>query len=102
MHDLVHNSIQDCDPDIQKDLYENIILCGGSSLFTGLPERLEQEVDKKCPEKGSTKIITSSHRPYSAFVGGSKLSNLSSFESQWITKDEYEENGAEIVHRKCV
>jgi len=48
------------------------------------------------------KIIATSDRYYAVWTGGSTLSSLSTFESQWITKDEYEENGAEIVHRKCV
>jgi len=48
------------------------------------------------------KIIASADRYYSVWTGGSTLSSLSTFEAQWITKEEYEESGAEIVHRKCV
>jgi len=102
MHDMAFASIQDCDVDIRMDLYGNIILSGGTTLYPGLPDRLEQEVDKKCPQSGSVKIIASQDRYYSVWTGGSTLSSLSTFESQWITKEEYEENGAEIVHRKCV
>jgi len=102
MHDMSYASIQDCDVDIRMDLYGNIILSGGTTLYTGLPDRLEQEVDKKCPQQGSVKIIASADRYYCVWTGGSTLSSLSTFESQWITKEEYEENGAEIVHRKCV
>ena len=102
MHDLSVASIQDCDVDIRMDLYGNIILSGGTTLYPGLPDRLEMEVDKKCPQQGSVKIIASADRYYCVWTGGSTLSSLSTFESQWITKEEYEENGAEIVHRKCV
>merc|ERR1712151_654966 len=102
MHDMAFASIQDCDVDIRMDLYGNIILSGGTTLYPGLPDRLEAEVDKKCPQSGSVKIIASQDRYYSVWTGGSPLSSLSTFESQWITKEEYEENGAEIVHRKCV
>jgi actin-related protein len=48
------------------------------------------------------KIVASADRYYSVWIGGSTLSSLATFESQWITNQEYEENGAEIVHRKCV
>jgi len=48
------------------------------------------------------KIIAGADRYYSVWTGGSTLSSLATFESQWITKEEFEENGAEIVHRKCV
>merc|ERR1712070_503834 len=47
-------------------------------------------------------IIASADRYYSVWAGGSIQCSLQTFASQWITKDEYEENGAEIVHRKCV
>ena len=91
MHDMSFASIQDCDVDIRMDLYGNIILSGGTTLYAGLPDRLELEVDKKCPQKGSVKIIASADRYYSVWTGGSTLSSLSTFESQWITKEEYEE-----------
>ena len=102
LHKMTHSSINECDIDIRKDLYGNIILSGGTTLYPGLPDRLEQEIDKKCPQSGSVKIIASSDRYYCVWTGGSTLSSLSTFASQWITKEEYEENGAEIVHRKCV
>jgi actin-related protein len=102
MHRLCFKSITDCDLDVRKDLYENIILSGGSTLYEGLPDRIEMEVDKLCPQQGVVKVIATKDRYYSVWTGGSTLSSLSTFESQWITKEEYDENGAEIVHRKCV
>jgi actin-related protein len=102
MHSMGHATIQECDVDIRKDLYQNIILSGGTTLYEGLPDRLEKEIDALCPQQNMVKIIASKDRYYSVWTGGSTLSSLSTFESQWITKDEYEENGAEIVHRKCV
>jgi len=102
MHQMCAESIKECDLDIRTELYGNLILSGGTTLYTGLPDRLEQEVDKLAPKGGMVKIIAGQDRYYSVWTGGSTLSSLSTFESQWITKEEYEENGAEIVHRKCV
>ena len=102
MHTMGHATIQECDVDIRKDLYGNVILSGGTTMYEGLPDRLEKEIDALCPQQNMVKIIASKDRYYSVWTGGSTLSSLSTFESQWITKDEYEENGAEIVHRKCV
>jgi actin beta/gamma 1 len=102
MHQMSFKSIQDCDVDIRKDLYSNVILSGGTTLYAGLPDRLEKELDSMCPQQNMVKIIASPDRYYSVWTGGSTLSSLSTFENQWITKEEYEENGAEIVHRKCV
>ena len=38
-------SIQKCDIDIKKDLYNCIVLSGGNSMFDGLPERLTKEIN---------------------------------------------------------
>jgi len=102
MHTMAYQTITDCDLDVREDLYKNVILSGGTTLYEGLPDRVEKELDSLCPKSGTVKIIASADRYYSVWTGGSTLSSLSTFEAQWITKDEYEENGAEIVHRKCV
>ena len=49
MHKMVFESVKECDIDIRKELYGNIILSGGSSLYNGLPDRLLNEVDALCP-----------------------------------------------------
>ena len=100
---LCFDSIMKSDIDIRKDLYENIILSGGTSMFRGLPERLEKEVKERAPEamKGIVKVIATPERKYSVWIGGSILSSISTFATMWITKDEYDESGATIVHRKC-
>lgn len=102
MHKLAYHSIQECDVDIRSELYANVILSGGSTLYEGLPDRLHKELDNLAPQTGMVKVIATPDRYYSVWTGGSTLSSLQTFESQWITKEEYEENGAEIVHRKCV
>lgn len=102
LHKMTFASIQECDIDIRKDLYGNIILSGGTTLYPGLPDRLEKEVDSMCPQPNMVKIVAPQDRYYSVWTGGSTLCSLATFEAQWITKDEYEESGVEIVHRKCV
>lgn len=102
MHQLAHGSITECDLDVRKDLYSNTILSGGTTLYEGLPDRLEKELDAMAPTQNMVKIIAPADRYYSVWTGASTLCSLATFESSWITKEEYEENGAEIVHRKCV
>ncbi len=46
-------------------------------------------------------MTSPSDRKYSVWIGGSILSSLSTFQSMWITKAEYDESGPQIVHRKC-
>lgn len=46
---MTYTSINECDIDIRKDLYGNIILSGGTTLYKGLPDRLEKEIDSMAP-----------------------------------------------------
>ena len=59
MHAMAFSSIQECDLDIRKDLYGNVILSGGTTLYEGLPDRLEKELDNMAPQTGLVKIIAS-------------------------------------------
>ncbi|KIH49501.1 Actin, partial [Ancylostoma duodenale] len=47
------------------------------------------------------KIIAPPERKYSVWIGGSILASLSTFQQLWISKQEYDESGPSIVHRKC-
>ena len=38
---------------------------------------------------------------YPVWIGGSVLSSPSTFQQMWISKQEYDESGPTIVHRKC-
>jgi len=101
IHKLVYDSILKCDVDIRKDLYANIVLSGGSTMYAGIQERMEKDMVALAPPTMKIKIVAPPERKYSVWIGGSILSSLSTFENMWITKDEYDESGPAIVHRKC-
>jgi len=101
IHQLVYDSIMKCDVDIRKDLYANIVLSGGSTMYVGLGERMSKEVTALAPSTMKIKIIAPPERKYSVWIGGSILASLSTFANMWITKQEYDESGPSIVHRKC-
>eukprot|EP01083_Nonionella_stella_P192391 711196_1 len=44
---------------------------------------------------------TETNKQILSWIGGSIVSSLSTFNEMWITKDEYDELGVSIVHRKC-
>lgn len=98
---LTFSSIMKCDVDIRKDLYQNIVMSGGTTMYQGIPERVQKEVKALAPDSMVIKIIAPPERKYSVWIGGSILSSLSTFEEMWIKKDEYDEAGPSIVHRKC-
>jgi actin-related protein len=98
---LTFDSIMKCDVDIRKDLYNNIVMSGGSTMYPNIAERMQKDIKAKAPDSMTIKIIAPPERKYSVWIGGSILSSLSTFEEMWITKDEYDEAGPSIVHRKC-
>jgi actin-related protein len=101
IHKVTFSSIMKCDVDIRKDLYGNIVMSGGSTMFNGIPERVQAEIKALAPDSMTIKIIAPPERKYSVWIGGSILSSLSTFEEMWIQKAEYDEAGPSIVHRKC-
>jgi len=101
IHKLTYDSIQKCDIDIRKDLYTNVVLSGGTTMFGGIDKRLEKELTQLAPASVKVKIVAPPERKYSVWIGGSILSSLSTFQDMWIQKDEYDESGPGIVHRKC-
>jgi actin, other eukaryote len=90
-----------CDMDIRRDLYSNIVLSGGTTMFPGMADRIHKEVTTLAPQGMRVKVIAPPERKYSVWIGGSILASLSSFENMWITKEEYDESGPAVVHRKC-
>jgi actin-related protein len=102
IHETTYNSIMKCDLDIRRYLYSNTVLTGGSTLYPGIAERMKKEITSLAPSTMEIKIIAPPERKYSVWIGGSILASLSTFEQMWISKQEYDEIGPSIVHRKCI
>ncbi|XP_049369120.1 actin-100-like [Solanum verrucosum] len=102
IHEKAYNSIMRCNVDIRKDLFANIVLSGGSTLFPGLAERMTKEITALAPSHTKIKVFAPPERKYSTWIGGSVLASLSTFQQMCITNREYDEFGPSIVHRKCL
>jgi len=101
VHEATFHSIMKCDVDIRKDLYSNIVLSGGTTMYPGIQERLQKDITNMAPPSVKVKVIAPPERKYSVWIGGSILASLTTFQQMWIGKEEYEESGPSIVHRKC-
>ncbi|XP_045915964.1 uncharacterized protein LOC123977384 [Micropterus dolomieu] len=103
MHESVFKSILSSDIDLRRCFLGNIILSGGNTLLPGLPERLEAEIKGLVPPDMGESVHVSSpkDRDFSVWSGGAVLANLPTFSSAWISQEEYEEYGPQIVFRKC-
>jgi len=101
IHKLTFQSIMKCDVDIRKDLYANIVMSGGTTMFPKVDQRVQKEMVALAPQSMTIKIVAPPERKYSVWIGGSILASLSTFEEMWVSKEEYDESGPSIVHRKC-
>merc|ERR1712215_341664 len=101
VHETAYVSIMKCDIDIRKDLFANIVMSGGTTMYPGIADRMQKEITSLAPSTLKIKIIAPPERKYSVWIGGSILASLSTFQQMWISKQEYDECGPSIVHRKC-
>lgn len=101
IHEMVFNAIQKCDLGVRANFYGNILLSGGSTCCEGFQERLTKEMQNLAPETMRVKVVAPPERKYSAWIGGSILGSLTSMAQFYISREEYDENGPAIVHRKC-
>lgn len=69
-------------------------------MFQGFGERLLNEVRKLAPKDIKIRISAPPERKFSTWIGGSILASLATFKKMWVSKEEYEEDGNAILHRK--
>lgn len=80
IHETMYNSIMKCDVDIRKDLYGNIVLSGGTTMFPGIADRMSKEITALAPSSMKIKVVAPPERKYSVWIGSSILASLSTFQ----------------------
>lgn len=101
IHEIVHEAIQRCDADMRSELWNNIVLFGGTSMIPGFVKRIHKELTVLAPSAVRLQVIAPPDREASAWIGGSILSSMPWFEQMCISSEEFEEMGPSIVHQKC-
>jgi len=102
---MVAESVNACDVDIRKELYNNLILTGGTSLIPGFGARLTNELNLDLPAAFKVKVVAPSsgvERTFGAWIGGAILGSLGSFHQMWFSRQEYAEQGASVLLHKCL
>ena len=79
IHELTYKSIGKCDIDVRKELYGNIVMSGGTTMFENIDKRLEAEVRNLAPKTMKIKVVAPPERKYSVWIGGALLSGLATF-----------------------
>ncbi|XP_055117365.1 actin, alpha skeletal muscle-like [Symphalangus syndactylus] len=101
IHETTFNSIMKCDVDICKDLYTNMGLSSRTTMYPGITDRMQKEINALGPSTMKIKLILPPECKYSVWISGSILASLSTFQQMWISKQEQDESGPSTVHRKC-
>ncbi|WP_295393393.1 actin, cytoplasmic 2 [uncultured Thiodictyon sp.] len=99
--EIICKSIMACDIERRQELFANILLSGGTSMIPGIVERMKKEISALAPPGMPVNVIARPERRYSPWIGGSIFGSSSVFQQMWITKEQYDESGASIVHSQC-
>ncbi len=101
---VIHDSLNNVHVDLRKELVKNLILVGGNSLLPGVFERLTKELSTMLPSVLKPRFLMpgKTEQLFSTFTGGSILASLGSFHQMWISRQEYEEYGADAVVQRCI
>nr|WOD57885.1 Arp2D2 [Drosophila kanapiae] len=109
--ELVFNTIQAADIDIRPELYRHIVLSGGSTMYPGLPSRMERELkqlylervlknDSEKLAKFKIRIEDPPRRKEMVFNGGAVLAEVAKDrDGFWISKQEYQEQGLNVLEK---
>jgi len=112
VHEMLFNMIQEADIDLRPAFYKHIVLSGGSTMYPGLPSRLENEMrnlylqhvckgDQKRLAKFKLRIEDPPRRKHMVFLGGSVLADImKDREEFWISRAEWQEHGERIIGKK--
>ncbi|KAI9991030.1 hypothetical protein PInf_018648 [Phytophthora infestans] len=111
LSDMVFDMCMKADIDLRTEFFKNVVLSGGSSMYPGLPSRLEKDIkqryltdvlkgDKSRLSKFRLRINDPPRRKHLVFQGGSVLADvMKDNDAFWLLKSEYEEHGLRILDK---
>jgi len=102
--ELLVESIRKTDMNLRKEFYSNILLGGGNTDIKNFPERLKKEISSLVSSNISNNMRINSQleRKYSAWIGASVVCSIGTFQQMWISKNDYEEVGPHVIHKKYI
>eukprot|EP00038_Savillea_parva_P019171 m.26680 g.26680 ORF g.26680 m.26680 type:complete len:496 (+) comp4337_c0_seq1:141-1628(+) len=98
LHKMVEKSVSALGIDLVKAMYANVVLAGGTSMLTGMAERVRGELSAMVPGTVEVTVHEPPQRHLAAWVGGSILASAKHFGFHWVSREEYLEYGLELAH----
>jgi len=118
IHEQLFDCINKADIDTRPHFYQHIVLSGGTTMFPGLPSRLEREMKrlylervlKKKPDdpegqaglaRFKLRIEDPPRRKHMVFLGGAVLAEImKSRDEFWMLRSEYAEMGVGVLKKE--
>lgn len=100
IHQCCFKSIMKTNTEIRPEMFSNIVLAGGNTLFEGMRKRIMDEIIDVAPTKTKVEVSNNPERLYSSWIGGSIIGNMDTFQYLCVTRKEYDESGGKIVNDK--
>jgi len=107
MSEMLFKCINEADMDLRQPFYEHIVLSGGTTMYPGLPSRLEKDLREfyatrlKTEKPLKCRIEDPPRRKHMVFLGGAVLAEImKDRDTFWVSKKEYEEKGADFCLNK--
>lgn len=120
LSEVVDRAILACPIDTRRDLYSNIVLSGGSTMFKNFEKRLRREIKERVTKRreanaqqhknldvGSVKevevnVVSHPKQRYAVWFGGSMIAHTAQFKSVCHSKEKYYEVGPRLVRHNQV
>ena len=96
--DTILSSVKKCDMELHWELFNNIVLSGGSAMCPGFRGRLYKELITKAPDLSGIKLISPYPSHQLVWRGGAMLAGMAP-QSEYITRREYDELGKSAAFR---
>nr|XP_039259140.1 actin-related protein 2 isoform X1 [Styela clava] len=111
--EMLYKAIQAADIDTRSEFYKHIVLSGGTTMFAGLPSRMEREIkqlylqgvlkgdtSKLSNRKFKIRIEDPPRRKHMVFLGGAVLADImKDKDSFWMSRQEYLEKGSRVLEK---
>nr|XP_060482251.1 actin-like protein 8 [Panthera onca] len=88
----VVDAILACEASMHPLLTSHVMACGGNTLYPGFTKRLYKELMTGHFSSSKATMWVGSNRNFSVWLGASVVAHLSTYRSEWMTKEEYEES----------
>jgi actin-related protein len=84
---------------LRRDLLENIVISGGSTMFPGIADRVKNDIDTKLGV--NCNVTAAPERKYAAWVGGSIFGSTPVFDQFQIKKVDWDTQHDAVFRQKA-